>query len=222
MLTGHEIEAARNCISDDSFKKVEKLLGLKLPDSQLRRCILEAIALYRRSPNPAALDRKNLKALGEYFSNVLKHLRALQKLLPASGKHNLVQSNFLFAILEQGAKTQRTFEGRNYLQFQKGLNDLVEATEAASVELAKRRVPPNLRLDATKWLVLQLADIFQERTGKAPREHIKSNYDKSKYKGAFFQMADEILRRVGHQQENATRGRMITRMLQPPKISRPV
>jgi len=220
MLTAHEIEAAGNCIGDASFEKVEKLLGLKPPDSQLRRCILEDIALYRRSPNSAPLDRKNLKALREYFSNVLKHLRALQNLLPVSGVHNLVQSNFLFAILKQAAKAQ-TFEGRDYLQFKKALNDLIEATEAASVELAKKRVPPNLRLGAAKWLVWRLADIFHERTGKNPREHIKGNYAKSKYQGAFFQMVDEILTRVGLKQQNVTRGRMIEKVLHRSRRLRP-
>src|SRR5262249_13379282 len=98
----------------------------------------------------------------------------------------------------------------------------VKATKAANAKLTTQRVPPNLRLEAVKWLVRELADIFQERTGQDPRDNIQSNYTKSKYKGAFFHLADEILKRVGHRRDNASQGRMIVKALLRPKVLRPV
>jgi hypothetical protein len=214
--TEEEIEAARNCIDDTSFKMLEKLLKLGSPDIQFRGAILEAIVIYRRSPDPASLDRKNLKALREYFSNVLQHLHDLEKLLPPKGEHDSLQSNFLLRVI-----LEQAFEGRDYLTFQTALNNFVKATKAANAKLTTQRVPPNLRLEAVKWLVRLLAEIFQERTGKDPRDHIQSNYTKSKYKGTFFHLANEILKRVGHRRENATQGRMIVKVLRP-KVPRPV
>ena len=218
--TRNEIEAAATRIGHASFKKIEKLLGLSAPDIELRSRIVEAVVLYRRWPDPAASERRDLKVIRKYFFDVLQHLKALQARLP-EGNHDLVQSNFLLRVLEQGTKTRRRFEGRDYLSFRSALNDFTEATQAASVELTKKRVPPNLSLAAEKWLVWQLAEIFQERTGRNPRDHVKSNYDKSKYRGTFFEIADEVLQRVGHQQVNTTRGRMILAVLLP-KTSRPV
>jgi len=222
MVTADEIEAARNCITDASFKKIEKFLRLKSSDAPFRCDILKLIALYRRRPDPAAWEREGLKEVRNYFPKVLKHLRALQERLPGSGTHDLVQTNFLMAILGQVTKTGRRFDNPRYLGFRTALNDLVEVTEAAGVDLRKKRVPPNLSLEAETWLVRQLAEIFQERTGQHPRDHIQSNYAKHKYRGAFFQMADEVLRCVGHPQDNVTRGRMIVRVLQPRKPPRPV
>src|SRR5262249_39067365 len=142
MLTQDEIEAARKCVDDTAFRTLEELLELESPDIQFQRAILEAIALYRRSPDPASLDRKNLKALREYFSEVLQHLHELEKLLPAMGVHDSIKSNFLLEIISEA------FEGRDYLAFHTKLNDFIEATEAASAKLTKRRVPPNLQLEA--------------------------------------------------------------------------
>ena len=210
-LTKEEINAALGCVDDALFKSLEKLLHVTSPNSQLREAILDAVAIYLRCPDPAPMDRKTLNELSKYFSDVLQHLLELQELLPAnSGRHDVVKSNFLFSIL---GEERHRFGGHDYLMFKRALDDLAEATKAASARLTKLRVPPNFRYGAIKQFVRQLADIFQTTTGKNPREHVKSNYAKTKYHGEFFQMADEVLTRVGCLQQNATRGRMITRML---------
>jgi hypothetical protein len=213
MPTAVEVEAAQKCITEALFKNLEKLLSLKSPDKPFRKEMLELIALYRRRPDPAVCERKDLKDICAYFHNVLQHLHALKKLLPPSGKHDLVRSNFLLRILGQRLTTRRRFEGRDYLSFRSALDDLIEITKAVNAELTKNRVPPNLRLNAEKWLVRCLAEIFRERTRLDPRDHIKSNYDKTKYRGRFFKMTDDILTCVGHQQKHAARGRMIREVL---------
>jgi hypothetical protein len=219
--TRDEIEAARDCIGDASFKKIEKLFGLSVPDSQLRARILEAIVLYRRWPDPAASVRTDLKVIRKYFSDVLQHLQALQEQLPRTGTRDSVKSSFLLEVLGQGIKMRRRFVGKDYMTLRALLNDFTRATQVASVELTKKRVPPNLRLEGEKWLVRRLAEIFQQRTGRDARDHVESNYAKSEYRGTFFEIADEVLRRVGHQQANTTRGSMIRGVLSP-KMSRPV
>jgi|SRR5262249_6164990 len=223
MPTAKEVEAARKCITEASFKKLEKLLALKSPDKPFRKEALELVVIYRRHPDPAACERKDLKSIRAYFHDVLQHLQALQERLPGQGKHDLVQSNFLLEVLGQGTKTRRRCGGHDYLTFRTALNDFTEATQAASLEMTKKRLPPNLRLEAEKWLVRRLAEIFQKRTGRDPRDHVESNYAKSEYRGAFFEITDEVLRRVGHRQTNTTRGRMIRKVLENwPKMSRPV
>src|SRR5262249_38208674 len=190
MLTSGEIESGRDWIDGALFKKLEKLLGLKSPDIQFQDGILHAIAHYRRCPDPALVDRKKLKALREYFSDVLEHLQGLEKLLPASGQHDSEQSNFLFVIFDQITNSRQRFD---YLTFKAALDRFLEVTEAANAKLTKQRVPPNLKLPAVEHFVCDLAEIFRERTGQDPQKHIKSDYTKSRYKGAFFQMANEIL-----------------------------
>jgi hypothetical protein len=171
---------------------------------------LEAVALYKRSPDPASRARKNLRNLREYLSDVLQHLHALERLLPASGEQN---SNFLHAIFDQGATTRRRFEGQDYLAFRMALSHFVKVAEAAKRRLKKDRVPSNLHLEAQKLLVRQLADIFKDRTGRDARNDIRSNYAKNEYHGAFFRMANEIFGHVGHRRQNVTMGRMIVRVL---------
>jgi len=215
MPTAGEVQAARKCITEASFKKLEKLLTLKSPDEPFRKEVLELIAIYRRRSDPAACERKDLKAIRAYFREIVQHLHALQKQLPGSGKHDLVRSNFLLRILDRRLTTRRRFEGRDYLSFRSALDDFVEITKTASEELTKDRVPPHLQLVAEKWPVRRLAEIFRQRTGDDPRKHIQSNYAKTEYRGKFLKMADEILTCVGHQQEHANRVRMIRELLQP-------
>jgi hypothetical protein len=219
-VTRDEIEAARSCIDNASFRMLETLLELNSPDIQFRHAILEAVALYKRSPDPASRARKNLKDLRGYLSDVLQHLHALEGLLPASGEQN---SNFLYAIFGQGVATRRRFEGQDYLAFRMALSHFVKVAEAAKRGLKKDRVPPNLHLEAEESLVRQLAEIFQDKTGRNARNGIRSNYTKSKFHGAFFQMANEILGCVGHRQQNVTMGRMIVRVLgKPARTPRPI
>src|SRR5262249_49321683 len=120
-VTRDEIEAAHSCIDNASFRVLEKLLGLKSPDIQFQHAILEAIALYRRNPDPSSLDRKNLKALRKYLSDVLQHLHELEQLLLPSGKHAVVLSNFLLSILEHKATSTRRFQGYDFLEFRTAL-----------------------------------------------------------------------------------------------------
>jgi hypothetical protein len=219
--TRDEIEAAANRIGDASFKKIEKLLGLSAFDNELRARIVEAAAVYRRCADVAASERRNLTAIRKYLSDVVEDLQALQERLPGTGVHDPVRSNFLLEVFGHGIKMRRRFVGNDYLTFRTLLNDFTEAAQAASVELAKKRVPPNLRLEAEKWLVRRLGEVFQERTGRNPRDGVESDYAKREFGGTFFEIADEVLRRVGHQQANTTRGRMILRVLSP-KMPRPV
>jgi hypothetical protein len=221
--TRDEIEAAANCIGDASFNKIERLLELSAPDNELRARILEAVVVYRSCADVAASERRNLTDIRKYLSGVLEHLQALQEQLPGKGRHDSVKASFLLEVLGQGIKMRRRFVGKDYMTFRALLNDFTRVTQVARVKLKKKRVPPNLRLEGEKWLVRRLAEIFQQRTGRDPRDHVKSNYTKSEYRGTFFEIAEEVLRRLGHQQTNTTRGRMIRRILEDwPKMSRPV
>ena len=213
-VTDHEIEEARRYIDEATFKRIENLLKLRSPDDRFRRDILDAVAVFRRRPNPASSDRKSLKALREYVCDVHQYLLELSKLLPGKGQHDEVQSNFLYAILAEATKSNRDFEGRDYITFKQTLDTIEGIAGQLALALAKERVAPASKHGAANLLVLRLAQIFHERTGKDPRQHIHSNRDKETYRGAFFQLADDILERIGHKkQSNAARGRMIHKTL---------
>jgi hypothetical protein len=213
-VTDDEIEDARRCIDVAAFKRFEKLLELKSPDERLRRNILDAVSVFRKHPDPASKDRRAYKALRGHVCNVHQHLLELRNLLPAIGQHDEVQSSFLFAILDEATKSNGHFEGRDYVTFKEGLDTLEQIIEKLAVRLAKERVAPASKHGAAILLIRRLADIFFETTRNDPRQHIHSNRDKDTYRGKFFQMVDDILRRVGHKQSNAARGRMISKTLQ--------
>ena len=213
-VTDHEIESARRYIDDAAFKGIEKLLQLKSPDERLRRNILDAVSVFRKHPDPASRDRRALTALRGYVRKVHQHLLELRNLLPGSGRYSEVQSNFLLAVSAEAKKTNWHFEGRDYLAFKEGLDTLNQITEKLAVRLAEERVAPASKQGAAILLIRRLAEIFFETTGNDPRQHIHSNRDKDTYRGKFFQMVDEILRRVGHKQSAAARGRMISTTLQ--------
>src|SRR5262249_28531371 len=154
-------------------------------------------------PDPASRDRRALKALRGYVRKVHQHLLELRNLLPGSVPYSEVQSNFLLAILAEAKKSKRHFEGRDYLTFKQKLDAIERMTETL---MEWERVAPASRHGAAILLIRRLAEIFREATKNDPRQHIRSNRDKDTYQGTFFQMAGDVLRRVGHKQSNAARG----------------
>jgi hypothetical protein len=214
--TAHEIERARRCIDEATFKRIEKLLELKSPDERLRRNILDAVLVFLSQPDPASRDRTAHKALREYVCKVHQHLLELRNLLPGGGQHGEVQSNFLLGVLENWH-----FEVNDYLTFKEGLDTLERITEKFAVKLAMERVAPASKHGAAILLIRRLAEIFFETKRNDPRQHVHSNRDKDTYRGKFFQMADDILNRVGQKQSNAARGRMISKTLGPRKETVP-
>jgi hypothetical protein len=210
-VTDHEIECARRYIDDAAFKGIEKLLELKSPDERLRRNILDAVSVFRRRPDPASRDRRALTALRGYVRKVHQHLLELRNLLPGSDRYSEVQSNFLLAVLAEAKKSNWHFEGRDYLTFKEKLDTIERMAEKL---IAMERVAPASRHGAAILLIRRLAEIFLEATKNDPRQHIRSNRNKDTYQGKFFQMANDVLRRIGHKQSNAARGRMICTTLQ--------
>ena len=132
-------------------------------------------------------------------------------LLPGRDRHSEVQSNFLAAVLAEAKKSNWHFEGCDYVTFKEKLNTIERMAEKL---IALERVAPASRHGAAILLIRRLAEIFREATKDDPRQHIRSNRNKDTYQGKFFQMANDVLRRIGHKQSNAARGRMICTTLQ--------
>jgi hypothetical protein len=208
------MEKARGLIDEAFLATHEELLELTSPDERFRHDIVIAVAKYLSCPDPALEHREALTALRAYFRTVQKHLLALQRLLPKSdGEHSTVESNFVFEILRQQAKTKGRFGGRDVATLRRLVDGLAEATNSAILKVAKYRVPPNSRLDGAAWLVRRLAETFQARTGKNPRKHVRSNTAKDQYCGIFFALADDVLQKCAVRQANSTRGKMISNLL---------
>jgi hypothetical protein len=79
--------------------------------------------------------------------------------------------------------------------------------------LANVRISPNDKLGAPRMLISQLAGIFFESTGEDPCSHVRGTNTKDSYSGLFFELADEVLQKLGVKQPEGARGKMIKMQL---------
>ena len=212
----HPAAQARNHVNDAFLEEWEKRLQLQSPDQVFRQTLFTAVTHHLFVPpgGLAAVSRRGLNDAKKYWSDLHTRFSCLLDLLPHESFEEHPQAWLMRIEVigkapdeEQAVRARELFEQRAVWEKWKNM------AEAQMEELSKQAVAPNAKLGADRMLVSQLAGIFREVTGKDPREHIKVNSLKDAYSGEFFEFANAVLRKVGTQETDRARGKMIKEQL---------
>jgi len=221
-----EMEDAEKVIGGDVLEAIEKSLGLNSPHKRFRQSILERVVEYLKESKthkdkPKKLARKQLKKLKVCAIEIADLVNNEDTAMREAIFQIIGEANLAFEFNRESLRQHplgRPLAGLNLFNLGKFFSDFASATEKCFED--KPRSYSSNRL--AENLAIQLMYVFQKFKREAPC--ISTNSLKTKYSGPFFCMADTMLTRLGHTQQNVTRGQwlsgLINRVFPPNKARR--
>jgi hypothetical protein len=211
------IDRARSCIDDASLEEWEKRIKLESPDHQFRQAVWMAVAHHLCVPpgGLASVFNEGLTEAKKYWRELHTCLSCLLELLPHENnlKEHSQAWRMRIELIGKAREEEKAIAIRELFEQRATLQNWMILAEAQIEDASEERKSPNDKLGADRILVSQLAQIFRDRTGKDPREHIRGNTAKDAYSGDFFDFANSILRKVGNQPSDPARANMIKKQL---------